>query len=87
MVLAGEFADALFQAALIQGADLFEQNDGVLRQSVIGARKFDVSGKFGFVDLARNGRRYDRRGVLVANIVLHDEHRPYAALLAADYGT
>ena len=82
----GERADALFQAAFIQRADLFQQNDGIPRKPEIRCRKFDMRGQFRLVDLARYRGGDDRGGILVADIVLHDENRAHSALLAADDG-
>ena len=82
----GQRADAIFQPALIQRADLLEQNDRILLQSVAAARDFDVRGKFRLRHFARDRRRDDRGGIFIADVVLHDEHGAYAALLAPDNG-
>jgi hypothetical protein len=46
----------------------------------------NMCGDVGFLLLAGYCRRYYGGAVLVANIVLDYEHRPYTALLGTDYG-
>lgn len=61
------------QAALIDGAQLFQQDDGGQFQAVLGVDVV-VGGKFGFhAGFARNGSDNDCGAVFVPNIVL-DNH-------------
>ena len=74
------------QAALVDGADLLQQHDGVLAEPHVSPGEGDVGGQLGLAGLAGDGRRNHRRGMLVARIVLHDEHGAGASLLTADDG-
>ena len=83
-VLFGEMPDEVAQAALIDGAQLFQQDDGGQFQAVLGVDVV-VGGKFGFhAGFARNGSDNDRGAVFVPDIVLNDHDRTVALLLGAD---
>ena len=77
---------ALLQPPFINGSYLLQQNDRVPHKAAVAAGHVDVRGQAGFIVLAGDGRRYDGGTVPVAHIVLHNEHRPNPALLAAHYG-
>ena len=72
---------ALPQAVFVQRADLLQQHDAVLGEAGVRCPDIDMSGQAGFVQPGCNGRRDDGGAVAVADLVLHDEHRPDAALL------
>ena len=74
----------LAQAALVNGADLLEQHDGVLRQADVPAGQLNVRRQLCLVHLARDRRRDHRGRMPVPHVVLHDEHGPRAPLLTAD---
>ena len=83
-VLFGEMPDEVAQAALIDGAQLFQQDDGGQFQAVLGVDVV-VGGKFGFhAGFARNGSDNDRGAVFVPDIVLNDHDGAIALLLGAD---
>ena len=76
---------ALPQAVFVQRADLLQQHDAVLGEAGVRCPDIDMRGQAGFVQPGCNGRRDDGGAVAVADLVLHDEHRPDAALLGADH--
>ena len=83
-VLFGQMPDEVAQAALIDGAQLFQQDDGGQLQAVLGVDVV-VGGKFGFhAGFARNGSDNDRGAVFVPDIVLNDHDGAIALLLGAD---
>lgn len=83
-VLFGQMPDEVAQASLIDGAQLFQQDDGGQLQAVLGVDVV-VGGKFGFhAGLARNGSDNDRGAVFVPDIVLNDHDGAIALLLGAD---
>ena len=83
-VLFGEMPDEVAQAALIDGAQLFQQDDGGQFQAVLGVDVV-VGGKFGFhAGFARNGSDNDRRAMFVSDIVLNDHDGTVALLFRAD---
>ena len=83
-VLFGEMPDEVAQAALIDGAQLFQQDDRGQLQAVLGVDVV-VGGKFGFhAGFARNGSDNDRGAVFVPDIVLNDHDGAIALLLGAD---
>ena len=69
----------LFQSALVNGADLLRKNDTVFRKSA--TIECDVSRQLSLTKPRGDGRDYGGRSVLVADIVLEDNHRSQAALL------
>ena len=74
------------QAFFIQGADLLQQDDGVLGQAAALAGQTQMwVGSLALPVLGGNSRRDDGGAVAVAGVVLHDQHRPHAALLAAHH--
>ena len=79
-------AHSLPQAALIQRADLLQQDHGILGQAAALRRQGDMSRQLGLPQLGGDGRRDDRGAVAVAGVVLHDQHRTHAPLLAAHHG-
>ncbi len=83
---AGQFADALLQAAFVDGPYLFQKDDAVLGKPV-GGGQLDVGREPGFVDLARDGGGDDGGGILVSDVVLDDEYRADSSLFAADFRT
>ena len=76
-------AHPLPQAAFVQGADLLQQDHGILGQTAALGRHLDVGGQLGLAHLGGDGRRDDGGAVAVAGVVLHDQHRAHAPLLAA----
>ena len=83
-VLFGQMPDEFAQASLIDGAQLFQQDDGGQLQAVLGVDVV-VGGKFGFhAGFARNGSDNDRGAVFVPDIVLNDHDGAIALLLGAD---
>ena len=83
-VLFGQMPDEVAQASLIDGAQLFQQDDRGQLQAVLGVDVV-VGGKFGFhAGFARNGSDNDRGAVFVPDIVLNDHDGAIALLLGAD---
>ena len=83
-VLFGQMPDEVAQAALIDGSQLFQQDDRGQLQAVLGVDVV-VGGKFGFhAGFARNGSDNDRGAVFVPDIVLNDHDGAIALLLGAD---
>ena len=83
-VLFGQMPDEVAQAALIDGAQLFQQDDRGQLQAVLGVDVV-VGGKFGFhAGFARNGSDNDCGAVFVPNIVLDNHDGAVALLLRAD---
>ena len=79
-------AHVLSQPPFVQGADLFQQHHRLLGQAAGVCRELNVGGQFGLAGLRGDGGGDDRGAVAVAGVVLHDEHRPHAPLLAAHHG-
>ena len=73
------------QAALVDGSDLLQQNDGILTQPHAASCNVDVGGELGFSRLAGNCGCDHSGGVAVAGVVLHDQNGPGAALLTAHH--
>ena len=84
-LLVVEPAHVFPEAAFVDGADLLQEDHGVLAQAYAASGDVDVGGEPGFSGLAGDGGGDDRGGVAVAGVVLDDEHRPGAALLAAHH--
>ena len=83
-VLFGQMPDEVAQASLIDGAQLFQQDDRGQLQAVLGVDVV-VGGKFGFhAGFARDGSNNDRGAVFVSDIVLNDHGGTVALLLGAD---
>lgn len=83
-VLFGQMPDEVAQAALIDGAQLFQQDDRGQFQAILGVDVV-VGGKFGFhAGFARNGSDNNRGAVFVPDIVLNDHDGTVALLLGAD---
>ena len=80
-------AGMLAQAALVDGPDLFEQNDGVLREAHIVAGQRNVRRQTRLAHAAGNGGGDNRGAVLVAHIVLNYENGSHAALLRTYHRT
>ena len=74
------------QPVFVQGAHLLQQNDGIFDEPRALGVYGDVGGQVGLVLLAGDGGGNHRGAELVAHIVLHNEHRPHAALLRAHHG-
>ena len=86
-VLFGQMPDEVAQASLIDGAQLFQQDDRGQLQAVLGVDVV-VGGKFGFhAGFARDGSNNDRGAVFVSDIVLNDHGGTVALLLGADTST
>ena len=66
--------------------EIIEQDDAVPAQAVVARRQLYVRRQPGLSRLRGYRRGDNRRAVPVARVVLDDEHRPHAALLAAHYG-
>ena len=83
-VLFGQMPNEVAQATLIDGAQLFQQDDRGQFQAILGVDVV-VGGKFGFhAGFARNGSDNDRGAVFVPDIVLNDHDGAIALLLGAD---
>ena len=83
-VLFGQMPNEVAQATLIDGAQLFQQDDGGQLQAILGVDVV-VGGKFGFhAGFARNGSDNDRGAVFVPDIVLNDHDGTVTLLLRAD---
>ena len=78
-------AHVLAQAAFVDGADLLEQDDGVLIQPHVVPGERNVRREPRLAGLAGDGGGDDGWRVFVAGVVLNDEHGACAALLAADH--
>lgn len=80
-----EFASRLpifsLQSAFVDGADLFEQYDGIFRKATVFGVQLDMGGKLGLLFLACDSRRDHSRAVPIANIVLYNKYWTHAALL------
>ena len=84
-VLFGQMPNEVAQAALIDGAQLFQQDDRGQLQAVLGIVDVVVRGKFGFhAGFACNGSDNDRGAVFVPDIILNDHDGTVALLLRAD---
>ena len=75
----------LAQSALVEGAYLLQQHHAVLAQSAAAGLDRYVGGELGLALPAGYRRGDNGGGVAVAYVVLHNQHRPYPALLAADH--
>ena len=73
------------EAALVDGPDLLQEDHGILGKAHAAPCNIDVGGKPCLPGLAGDGGGNDRGGMPVAGIVLDDEHRSGAALLAAHH--
>ena len=82
-----QLAHVLPKTALIQCADLLQQDDRVFGQPAAQGRQGNMGGKPGLSGLRGDGRRNDRGTVAVAGVILYDKHRPHAPLLAAHHRT
>ena len=83
-VLFGQMPNEVAQATLIDGAQLFQQDDRGQFQAILGVDVV-VGGKFGFhAGFARNGSDNDRRAMFVSDIVLNDHDGTVALLFRAD---
>ena len=78
-------AHPLPQAAFVQGADLLQQDHGILGQAAALGRHLDMGGQLGLAHLGGDGRRDDGGAVAVSRVILDDEHRAHAPLLAAHH--
>ena len=82
-----KMADFVFQPFFIDGAQLFEKNDGISDNIVSRRIDLDVRRQFGFVHLGSNGSTDHRRAVFVPDIVLDDEYRTDSTLLTSHHRT
>ena len=69
------------QSAFVDGADLFEQYDGIFGKATVFGVQLDVGGKLGLLFLACDSRRDHSRAVPIANIILYNKYWTHAALL------
>ena len=65
--------DLVFQPFFINGAQLFEKNDGIPDNVVSRCVDLDVRRQFGFIHLGSNGSTDHCRAVFVPDIVLDDD--------------
>ena len=84
--LARDFAGIFLEPPLVDCADLFEQNDAVLRQSAALCAEGDMRRELCLIAPAGNRSSNDGRAVAVPDVILDDQHRTDAALLRADDG-
>ena len=75
---------ALAQARFVNGAYLLEQYHAVARKPHALGVKLNMRRQTRLACLARYCRSDHRWAVLIAGVVLDDEHRAHAALLRAD---
>ena len=75
------------QTRLIDGADLLEQNDGILDEPEALCVNVDMRRQFGFAETARDGGSDHGGTVFISDIILDDQDGTESALLAADDGT
>ena len=66
---------------LVDGADLFEQYDGIFGKATVFGVQLNMGGKLGLLFLACDSRRDHSRAVPIANIVLYNKYWTHAALL------
>ncbi len=79
----GEPAHPVPEPPLIEGADLFQQDETVSpERRILGADRH-MNRKPGLAPLGRDGRHDHGRAVLVADVVLEDEDRADSTLLRA----
>ena len=81
-----QLAHAFPQALFVDGADLLQQDHGVLGETAARPLQGDVGGQAGLPRLGGDGRRDHGGRIAVADVVLHDKYRPHPALLAAHHG-
>ena len=74
------------QARFIDGADLLQQDDGILHEPEALCIDVNMGGKLGFSQLACDGGCDDGGAIFVANVILDDEHGAQTPLLTADDG-
>ena len=82
-----EVAHFFAETAFVDGTYLFEQDDGIFLETDLIGVYVDVGGQLCLPHPAGDSGRDHGRAVLVADVVLHDEDRPDAALFASDDGT
>ena len=75
-ILRRDLAGTLAQAAFVQRADLFGQDDAVLGQAAAVGPHPDVGRQAIFILPRSDGRRNDGGAVLVADLILDDKYRP-----------
>ena len=73
--------DLVFQPFFINGAQLFEKNDGIPDNVVSRCVDLDVRRQFGFIHLGSNGSTDHCRAVFVPDIVLDDEYSSSAVIV------
>ena len=79
-------AHPLPQTLFVQRPHLFQQDDGIPAEAAaLIHRKVNMCRQPGLARLRGDRRCNDRRAVAVAGIVLDDQHRPHAPLLAAHH--
>ena len=75
----------LTQAALVNGTNLFQKNYGVFAQPYTAPGNVNMRRQFGLAGLAGNSGGNHCRRMAVSCIILNNQHRTCAALLAAHY--
>ena len=78
-----QMTNLFLQPLFIDGADLLQQDDRILRQGVLGGGKGDMGRQLCLVHLGSDSGADDGGAVFVAYVILHDENRADAALLTA----
>ena len=86
-LLLAESSHVLPKAALVDGADLLQEDDTVPAEANTASGDVDVGGEPGFSGLAGDGGGDDRWGMAVSRVILDDEHRTGTALFAAHHRT
>ena len=78
-------ADFIFQPPLVDCTKLLQQNNRIPHNIVGGGIYLNVRGQLRFIHFGCDCSTDYRRAVLVAYIILDNQDRPHAALLAADH--
>jgi len=77
---------ALAQPGFVYGAELLQQDNGIMAKPDAAVTDMDMGGQIPFPCAAGDGRSDKRRAVAVADVVLQNQDRADAALLRADGG-
>ena len=85
LVLGGDLPGPLPQAALVQRADLLQQNHTVPCKAAVSRTDADVGGQAVLVLPGGDGGGNNGGAVAVAHVILHDQNRADAALLRPDH--
>jgi len=82
-----ELAHFFLQTCFVKGAHLFQQDNGILCQTALVGLELDMGWQPVFFPLACDSGGDYGGAVLISNIILYNQNRPYPALFGADYGT